>query len=120
MNDITCPYCNKVAEFISTKEFYGKDYGTNIYLCRPCDAYVGTHGKGKKPLGTMANNRLRNLRKMAHNRFDPLWRKRKMSRGNAYKWLSEQMNIPVKECHIGMFNEEQCLQVVKIMGERNE
>lgn len=116
---VICPYCGKEAEFMTTEEFYGADYGTNMYVCESCDAYVGTHGRSEKPLGTLANHRLRNLRKMAHRYFDPIWRKKKMPRSAAYEWLSNQMNIPKDECHIGAFNEEQCEQVVNIMSDRD-
>jgi hypothetical protein len=39
-----------------------------IYLCVPCDAYVGTHKNSKdhKPLGFLANRGLREARKAAH------------------------------------------------------
>jgi len=108
---------------MSSWEFYGKDYKTNLYVCYPCDARVGTHGKGKKALGTMANKKLRALRMAAHGAFDPMWKNRKrkknQARRNAYKWLQEQMNLSKYEAHIGRFNEEQCFELLKIMRERN-
>ncbi|MFJ8103369.1 zinc-finger-containing protein [Lysinibacillus sp. NPDC096212] len=75
-----CPYCQTQAEFISSKDFYGTNYRTNLYVCRPCDARVGTHGRGKTPLGTMANAELRELRKLCHARFDVRWKFGKVSR----------------------------------------
>lgn len=110
---MNCPYCGQPAIFLSSKEFYGKDYGSNIYLCRDCNAYVGTHGNTTKPLGTMANERLRGLRKRAHNLFDPLWRSRHMSRSRAYKFMQEWMNLPAGKAHIGMFDERQCQQLIQ-------
>lgn len=100
---------------MTSKQFYGKNYGTNLYVCKPCDARVGTHGKGKTPLGTMANKKLRALRNAAHRGFDPLWKSKRMSRRNAYKWLRDKMDLTSKEAHIGKFNEEQCLQLLKIL-----
>lgn len=107
-----CPYCGREPVFLSSKEFYGRDYGTNVYLCRPCNAYVGTHGKGKTPLGTLANKSLREMRKRAHAAFDPLWKSKKMSRSKAYKWMAEIMNLPAEKAHIGMFDEVQCLELL--------
>ncbi|MBN8200511.1 zinc-finger-containing protein [Bacillus sp. NTK034] len=106
---MNCPYCGNEAKFLTTKEFYGKDYGTNVYSCKPCNAYVGTHGRSKTPLGTMANPKLRSLRKCAHSLFDPLWKskKKQMSRTSAYVWMQKAMNLPAEKAHIGMFNEEQ-------------
>lgn len=116
---VNCPYCGRQAEFISSKEFYGRDYGTNLYLCRPCNAYVGTHGKSKKPLGTMANVTLRSLRKACHYHFDKLWRgkQKRMSRSNAYRWLQKAMGLPQEKAHIAMFDEKQCKKLLSILKE---
>lgn len=54
--------------------------------------------------------------------FDILWRaKMEVSgasqveaRTAAYKWLSEVMKVPIEFAHIGMFDEEQCKQLIKI------
>jgi len=91
-----CNYCGNEAEFMTSKEFYGQDYGVNMYVCRPCDAYVGTHGKGKTPLGTLANKRLRSMRKTAHSMFDPLWKGkyRKMGRSKAYQVMQKLKSNP--------------------------
>lgn len=113
-----CPYCNKEAEFLSSKEFYKKDYGTNLYLCRPCDAYVGTHGDSEKPLGTMANKELRKMRMEVHKAFDSLWKgrwRRFPSRSEAYRWMREQMGLSYEDGHIGMFNVGQCERLVKLV-----
>lgn len=116
---IKCPYCGKDAQFITSKDFYGKDYGSNLYVCTPCDARVGTHGRGKKALGTLANANLRELRKRCHSRIDPLWRSRKMSRGSVYNRLQKVMSLSSEEAHIGLFNEQQCFQLLDIF-ERGE
>ncbi|MFC5587578.1 zinc-finger-containing protein [Sporosarcina soli] len=117
--DINCPYCDKPARFVSSREFYGRDYGTNLYVCTLCDARVGTHGRGKTPLGTLANGNLRNLRKMCHARIDPLWKSRKMSRKAVYMRLQKVMELTSEEAHIGMFNEHQCQKLIAIF-ERGE
>ena len=40
-----CPYCGKESELIDSTEIYnGKSYG-KMYICRPCDAYVGVIGR---------------------------------------------------------------------------
>jgi hypothetical protein len=114
---VICPYCGNETKFMTSKEFYGIDYGTNIYVCYPCDAYVGTHGKSKNPLGTPANRELREMRKYAHSMFDPLWKRRKMNRTNAYKWMQQVMDLPPEKAHIGMFNEEQCWKLIKCVKE---
>lgn len=110
---MNCPYCGEQAEFISSKDFYGKDYGTNMYICRPCDARVGTHGRGRTPLGTLANHELRELRKECHRRFDRFWKSGQCSRSQAYVWLQETFNLTPEEAHIGMFREEQCRKLLR-------
>lgn len=122
MNEVICPYCNNGAEFVTSKNFYGKDYGSNLYVCYQCDARVGTHGKGKTPLGTMANKKLRALRKTCHQVFDKTWKYKKpkqFARKSAYQWLQKEMNLTPEEAHIGKFNEEQCLELLKIMSDKN-
>ncbi|KIL72035.1 zinc-finger-containing protein [Bacillus badius] len=115
---MNCPYCDKQAVFLTSKEFYGRDYGSNVYLCRPCDAYVGTHGNTKNPLGTMATPEVRRWRKAAHSIFDPLWRSREMSRSTAYRWMQEAMGLSSKEAHIALFDEEQCKQLIEKVKEQ--
>lgn len=124
---ITCHYCAQEAYLTSSTEVYQNDYG-NIYLCRPCNAYVGVHKATNKPLGTVANAELREWRKKAHAAFDPLWQKklairRKQrgddykkvyARGSGYKWLREQMGLKPSNCHIGMFDINECKQVIEI------
>jgi len=124
---VTCQYCSNDAELIDSKEIYGRSYGM-AWICRPCDAYVGTHmnSKDHKPLGKLANKPTREARKRAHAAFDPLW-ERKMVRDNCsktvarkagYAWLAGRMSIEVKRCHISWFDVDQCEQVVNICNSR--
>lgn len=107
MKEVFCPYCGKRAEFVDSAEVYhGRSYGM-IYLCRPCDAYVGCHGNGKgdSPKGRLANAELRRWKIAAHN---------------AYAWLAEQMGLPKEKTHIGMFDVAECQQVIQICTNRKE
>lgn len=117
-----CPYCGLQPDFMeSSEKIYGKDYGP-VYICHDCDAYVGVHKDGlNRPLGRLADAELRKAKKEAHFYFDFLWRK-KMSKGftkhearkTAYLWLSLKMAIIPDHTHIGMFNIEQCKQVIEL------
>jgi len=123
MRPVTCPYCGKEAALTDSKEIYGTSYGM-IWLCRPCDAYVGVHANSKKhkPLGRLANRELREWKKRAHAAFDPLWRrkmqrdgvKKHEARGAGYTWLAKQLGISKAHCHIGMFDVEMCKRVIEI------
>lgn len=115
-----CPYCDKQTEYVDSVVIYGKSYGM-IYLCKPCDAYVGVHKGTDKSLGRLADKELRYWKKMAHASFDKLWRKKMMkginkheARTSAYKWLSNVMDIDINYTHIGMFDIQQCKTVVEI------
>jgi hypothetical protein len=115
-----CPYCNKPTQLVDSEIVYGTSYGL-IYLCKPCKAYVGVHKGTEQALGRLANEELRELKKETHRYFDNLWNRKieegyskSKSRKLAYTWLSEQMNIPFDECHVGMFDEERCKLAIKI------
>ena len=121
MKTVWCPYCNAGAEYVDSAEIYGKSYGM-IYLCRPCDAYVGVHKGTDIPLGRLADKELRHWKRVAHASFDPIWQLGRFrgKRSAAYSWLAEQMGLPEEEAHIGMFDIAQCKKVVTISEfERN-
>ncbi len=113
-----CRYCGNEVVFTSNAEIYGREYGNGkCYLCRRCRAFVGVHTGTIIPLGTLANDELRNARKQAHNEFDKLWKgpTRRMTRYNAYGWLSKEMNLKRKDTHIALFEVEQCKKVVELL-----
>lgn len=118
---LVCPYCMRKSEYINSAEVYGTDYG-NLYICRPCKAWVGVHhGTSRVALGRLANEELRKLKRLAHKNFDQLWKKKVangMSQYEArtlgYRWLSGQMGTPIELTHIGMFDEKQCKKVIQI------
>jgi zinc-finger-containing domain len=113
INGKVCPYCRKNSIFIDSKEIYnGKSYGM-IYICRPCDAYVGVHKGTTKALGRLANKQLRQLKKEAHFYFDQIWMKKRVARKQAYKMLARYLGITKKYCHIGMFKPDTCRQVIE-------
>lgn len=114
---LICPYCRCQTELIDSKEIYGTSYGW-IYICRPCDAYVGCHKNGDPEevpiaLGRLANAELREWKKKAHSLFDRIWKMKylnenQLTRKEAYAWLSRMLGIEEKYCHIGMFDVAQC------------
>jgi len=134
---VTCPYCSSPAVLTDSVEVYhGNSFGM-IWLCRPCQAWVGVHKGTDKPLGRLANKELRDWKIKAHAAFDPIWEaklrhrraggkgksgkdsggpgyKKEYARGAGYKWLAVQLGIPKADCHIGMFDVETCKRVVEI------
>ena len=116
-----CRYCGSPVVYTSNAEIYGKEYGTGkCYLCRNCRAFVGVHPGTDTPLGTLANEELREWRKEAHFWFDRIWKKptRITTRYNAYGYLARKMGLPREETHIGMFEIEQCKKVIEFSKEK--
>lgn len=109
-----CPYCKRKAIRVDSAEVYhGRSYGL-IWLCRPCQAWVGCHPTGKA-LGRLANAELRQLKIRTHAAFDPYWKGGgKRERARAYKALARAIGIEGKDCHIGMFDEAQCHRVILV------
>ncbi len=106
---ISCPYCVGRALLVDSIEVYRKSYG-NIYLCKPCDAYVGTHkNSDDKPLGIPAKANLRQQRKIAHGLIDVYWRTGIFKRREVYSAIKEAMNLPWEQNHVAMWGMKTCL-----------
>lgn len=115
---IKCLYCGADAVLVSGCEIYPHRNDLShlkFWECRPCDAYVGCHGKSDGILlGTLAKPKLRALRHKVHAIFDSFWRgeHKTMKRTEAYKWLAAELSIPADKCHIAMFNQEMCHKAI--------
>lgn len=111
----TCPHCQSPVELCSNAKIYGREYGDWpwAYRCtnEDCDSYVGIHPYTSIPLGTLATYEIRQARIEAKATFNPIWKSKAMTRSKAYAWLAGELGIPVGECHIGWFDEEQCERV---------
>lgn len=108
-----CPYCKRETEYIDSIYIYGKSYGM-VYICKPCDAYVGVHDGSNKALGRLANKELRYWKKQAHHYFDQIWKSNLKNRHQAYAWASEKLNVPADYTHIGMFGVDTCKRLVEL------
>lgn len=112
---ILCSYCDKPAKLIDSEQLYGVSYNMKMWICRPCNAWVGCHRGTTRPLGRLANRTLRHWKIRAHKAFDKKWKgKQRRSRKKAYTWLAKRMNLNESQCHIGKFDVAQCVQVVEI------
>lgn len=110
-----CPYCHGKSKYVTSKEIYGHDKYGHFYLCKKCNAYVGTHKSNPElALGRLANSELRLAKKQAHDSFDRLWKDFSSDRHECYLWLSGQLNIPFNYTHIGMFNVATCKKVKEL------
>lgn len=117
-----CRYCGSRIRLVPAKQVLGasaKRLGMEneyLYQCQNCNARVGCHKGTDLPLGNVANETLRLKRMETHRVFDHFWKSRHMSRNNAYKWLSQQLRIPMAETHIAGFEMDQCQKVIELCG----
>jgi len=107
-----CPYCDQQAEWVENKEVYGRNYGKSymIWLCRPCDAYVGCHNNTQQAFGSMADKATRDARMKAHAAVDPIWKSGKAYKGTVYKLLSKKLGYSV---HMGNASTKECEEIIK-------
>lgn len=123
-----CDYCHRDAKLVTGAAIYPHRpdlFARFFWQCEPCDAHVGCHeagkgyGDGTRPLGRLANAELRRAKSAAHAAFDPLWKTGSMSRAQAYSWLAKELGVAPQNCHIGMFNVDQCRAVVSLINARD-
>lgn len=124
-----CPYCRCGTRLAPGDEVYPhrtresprpKFLDRMYYIClENPDHYVGTYADNLTALGRLADRELRTWKSMGHSAFDPLWRDktRFQSQRQAYRWLSQAMNLPSEYTHFGMFTVEQCRQAVRLFQE---
>jgi hypothetical protein len=107
---VRCTYCSKVSDYVDSAVIYnGRSFGM-MYLCRPCDAYVGVHKGTDRPFGTLANRATREARKKAHATFDPIWKNRLLKRKEAYALLADKLGV--EEIHIGESDVDTCEKII--------
>ena len=107
-----CPYCGGTVVFRSADGIYkDNSQGVMLYVCShypECDTYVRAKKGTRIPVGSMADRKLRCLRKTAHDSFDQLHRSGLMSKQDAYRWLAGVIGAPMSEAHIGYLGEYYC------------
>jgi hypothetical protein len=62
---------------------------------------------------------LARLRQEAHRVLDVFWQfpddsGKTARRNEVYEWLASRLGIPVAECHMSMFNDEECSRVIDL------
>ena len=114
--NISCPYCGAKAVRRSAQVVRrNAGSGEEVYVCARypvCDAYVAAHRDSRLPMGTLANRKLRQMRRDAHLALNRLWEDGYMSKKEAYRWLQVQLGLPEAEAHIAHFSEYRCAQVI--------
>lgn len=116
--DLRCPDCG--APLVLKDGKYGIFYGCSMWNTTRCGGVHNCHRDTAEPMGFPADAETRKARKMAHSSFDTLWKldtpgTSKIPRREAYRMLSEAMNIPSEKTHIAMFTKDQCEEVIRIV-----
>jgi hypothetical protein len=131
---VTC-YCGSPAHLHSNERRYGRKVGNVpfMYICDryiaaiekgqkpPCLGTVGVHPSGK-PLGKIPDEQTKVMRRKLHAIVDAEWQNRRYSsrrneRGRVYGWLRRITGMSAEECHIGNFDADTCLKVMKLIQE---
>ena len=118
LSNMKCPYCGAPVIIRDASEIYksGKSQGRKLFVCSrypECDAYSRVDPYTLQPISTLANGKLRALRKETHDCFNQIYEKRIMTKNEAYRWLSQIIQAPCREAHIGRLSEYYCLEVQK-------
>lgn len=109
---LRCAYCGGIGELKSGDVVWPGRGQPRLYVCEnfpACDSYVRCHAGTTTPLGSLAGPRLRRLRKLAHDMFDPLWQHNSnpLGRTAAYAAAATVMGTQ-GEFHIGDLDEKGC------------
>ena len=117
---VKCDCCVSPRVHLQKRSFMGMRVYSEwdlIWHCLDCLALVGTHEGTDIPLGYMADRDTRDARYQAHKVFDPMWRRRKMSKADAYIWMASVLGLPLAEAHIGMLDYEQCHRLIAAVNQ---
>lgn len=100
-------------------------YDLPFWRCDGCGNYVGCHHKTKdrtKPLGVIATPEILDARKKIHALLDPLWKSKRIKRGQAYAYVTNRMikhtGNQTYQYHNGEIRTlEEARQIYKIVGQ---
>jgi hypothetical protein len=113
MTDVFCGECRSGARLTTGEEIYPHRpdlFDKMFWKCDNCGTYCGCHRNTDRPFGSPANAATRMERSRVHQEFDQMWRQNDMpgARALAYKWLSDALDLPPEQTHIGMFDLKTC------------
>ena len=93
VRELPCPYCGKLAEICNGKQVYKKPSLEHkmFYMCRKCKAIIGCYNGTSIPYGTLANRKLRAIRKMTRTAMDSVWQHGLVPKSEVNGWIEEQL-----------------------------
>ena len=95
-------WCCKCAEYVTARLTDGAEVYPHrgdladlpFWRCDDCGNWVGCHHKTKnrtQPLGNIPSPELKKARGHIHALIDPLWKRKKIKRGDLYQRMSERL-----------------------------
>lgn len=118
MTEVLCPYCNDPAHAVDGRQVYPHRpdlHHRRFYVCWVCRAWAPRAISGA-PMARLANARTRRLRQQAHQAFDPVWQKGRMSRSQAYAWLRNALGLTSGQCHMAWMSDSNLEAVIAQCG----
>jgi len=114
--DLKCHDCGCGAKLINSKEVYGASYGL-MWVCQnfpKCNNRVGCKKGTTTPIGELAGEDLRNLRKKIYEIIDTLFRTKKQNINQLYDEIGIKFGLfPFR---IGDLTVEQCHKVLEFLN----
>jgi hypothetical protein len=105
-SEIRCGTCGARISTVQTK------FGNRGICSRPgCDIRVNGYG-------IQSDKETRELRKDCHLLFDSVWKRKLMSRKEAYVWLASVLEIDPEEAHFGKMDKERLEAALNLTVEK--
>lgn len=117
---VQCPYCGSMAVLKPAAKLFGpktRERNRFLYVCPnwpACDSYVMAHIDDLRPMGTMADGKLRHKRILAHKALSAYRKATHTEKWAAYIWLEGKLGLDQQHTHIGMFSSEECDKVISL------
>jgi hypothetical protein len=120
---IYCTGCKKEVEARLTNGAERYPHRPDLYelpfwKCDTCGNYVGCHHKTDnptKPLGVIATKEILEARKKIHALLDPLWKSKRIKRGQAYAYVGHRLGYPYHNGEIRTV--EEARKIYQIVGQ---
>jgi hypothetical protein len=100
------------------------DIGGEYFICRNIKANCNQRISGlpysefyRKKFSTNDGGAIGVARAKAHGIFDVLWRKKGLTRNDAYKVLQKVMNLSEEDAHISKFSVDQCNLLIRRLNQ---
>jgi len=117
IDSILCGECRSPMRLLESRKF-GKFYGCTKWP--ECNGTHGAHQKTGKPLGIPTNAETKKARILAHEVFDILWKRGKMTRKEAYKWMRKNLSLSSEDAHISRFDIATCELLISAIKEKRK